>query len=560
RCKQAIVVGCNDLARYSGSFENPPYSFTTDDEAKCRSSCKSGAKNVVAGQCNNVGCCQTSISKGMIQYQISHEYESNHTTMSSYNPCGYSFLADQESFKFRGVSDLNDPNFINRTVYDAPLVLVWVISNDTCANAKLDPETYACKENTTCVNADESGIGGYRCTCAPGYKGHPYLSPGCSDINKCTDLDSSPCSMKCTNTPGNYTCSCPTGYVGDGRVDGTSCKRQFPTIKVALGVGFGSLFLLIVGSSLFLARRRRIMKVATKNFKDEQIIGRGGYGTVYKGILLDRQIIAVKKSKFVDENQIEQFINELNILGQTRHPNVVRLLGCCLEVEVPLLVDEFISNGTLFDRIHNKDGTSWYSWSNCLRIAMDSANALAYIHSIPIIHRDIKSSNILLDDSYTAKISDFGASRLIPLHETHLSTVVQGTLGYLDPEYFFSSQLPEKSDVYSFGVVLAELLTRIRPLSPERENEEQIQNLATYFIKSMHEDNLFNILDSQLIMEATKEQLISISKLVIRCLSIKGEERPTMKEVAMDLGELWKQTTYIIPSENQEGTIFIDSL
>lgn len=289
------------------------------------------------------------------------------------------------------------------------------------------------------------------------------------------------------------------------------------------------------------------LKVATMNFKDERIVGRGGYGTVYKGFLANNEIVAVKRSKFVDEDQIEQFINELILLGRIRHPNVVRLLGCCLEVEVPLLVYEFISNGTLYDQIHNRNGASWYSWSNCLRISMDSANALAHIHTVPIFHRDIKSQNILLDDSYTAKISDFGASRLIPLHETHLSTVVQGTLGYLDPEYFFSSQLTEKSDVYSFGVVLAELLTRTKPILPERLTEEHNQNLATYFVKSMQQDNIIKILDSQLVAEATKEQLTSIAKLVVRCLSLQGNDRPTMKEVAMDLEKLWEQTTYLSP-------------
>uniref|UniRef100_A0A803NAK5 Protein kinase domain-containing protein n=1 Tax=Chenopodium quinoa TaxID=63459 RepID=A0A803NAK5_CHEQI len=292
------------------------------------------------------------------------------------------------------------------------------------------------------------------------------------------------------------------------------------------------------------------LMVATKNFKEERIIGRGGYGTVYKGLLPNDQIVAVKRSKFMDEGQIEQFINELILLARTKHPNVVRLLGCCLEVEVPLLVYEFISNGTLHDHIHNIDGASWYSWSNCLQIAMDLANALTYIHSIPIIHRDIKSSNILLDDSHTPKISDFGASRLIPLNHTHLSTVVQGTLGYLDPEYFFSSQLTEKSDVYSFGVVLAELLTRTRPLLPVRQTDQNC-NLAAYFIQSIQEDNLFDILDSQLIVEATQEQLIFIANLVQRCLSVKGDDRPTMMEVAIDLGELCKQPTNLSPIERE---------
>ncbi|CAO2818023.1 unnamed protein product [Amaranthus hypochondriacus] len=576
-----FVVGCRDKPRFSGSF-NAGAAFTIYDDgvASCRTNCSFGATNVVPGECNGIGCCQAAFPKGLRSFSV-YQLSSNHTTTVSYNPCGYSLVADQKSFKFRGVADLNDPNFINRTIYEAPLVLDWVIPNNTCAISKLDHDNYACKENTTCVDAIDSGIGGYHCRCLPGYEGHPYLSPGCSDINECGDKDSSPCSMICTNTPGNYTCSCPSGYTGDGYKHGTACIRQFPALKVALGVSLGSISLLITISWIFLTSRKRRntrikerffqqngglllkqiishnkqdnmdqikvftiqeLKVATKNFKDERIVGKGGYGTVYKGILNNNQIVAVKRSKFVDETQIEQFINELILLARVRHPNVVRLVGCCLEVEVPLLVYEFISNGTLYDHIHNKNGGSWYSWNNCLRIAMDSANALAYIHSIPIIHRDIKSSNILLDDCYMAKVSDFGASRLIPINDTHLSTVVQGTLGYLDPEYFFSSQLTEKSDVYSFGVVLAELVTRSKPLLPERQTEENNQNLASFFVKSMQHDNLFQILDSQLILEASQEQLMAFAKLVERCLSTKGEDRPRMKEVARNLGELWMKT------------------
>ena len=145
------------------------------------------------------------------------------------------------------------------------------------------------------------------------------------------------------------------------------------------------------------------------------------------------------------------------ILSQINHRNIVRILGCCLETEVPLLVYEFISNENLFQLIQNQDMDFPFSWKMRLQIATGVAEAFAYLHSscsIPIYHGDIKSTNILLDDKYRAKVSNFGTSRSIAIEQTHLTTLVQGTFGYLDPEYFQSSQFTNKSDVYSFGVVL----------------------------------------------------------------------------------------------------------
>ncbi|KAK8278142.1 hypothetical protein V6Z12_D09G021500 [Gossypium hirsutum] len=283
------------------------------------------------------------------------------------------------------------------------------------------------------------------------------------------------------------------------------------------------------------------MTKATDSYNENRILGQGGQGTVYKGMLIDGSIVAIKKSKMVegkkfDEKKVEQFINEVIILSQINHRNVVKLLGCCLEAEVPLLVYEFIPNGTLYDLIHNQNEELPLTWEMCLRIAIEIANALFYLHSAasaPIYHRDIKSSNILLDGKYRAKVSDFGTSRSVALEQTHLTTRVQGTFGYMDPEYFRSSQFTEKSDVYSFGVVLIELLTGQKPISEEQS--EPVRSLVSYFLDSMQENSLFNILDPMVVKDGPEQEIIVVALLAKRCLNLNGKKRPTMKQVAMEL-------------------------
>ncbi|QCD99796.1 interleukin-1 receptor-associated kinase 4 [Vigna unguiculata] len=275
---------------------------------------------------------------------------------------------------------------------------------------------------------------------------------------------------------------------------------------------------------------------ATKNFDESLIIGKGGYGTVFKGLLSNNKVVAIKRSKIVDQRQVEQFINEVIILSQINHRNVVKLLGCCLETEVPLLVYEFVNNGTLFEYLHNQGQKFNVSWKTRLTIATEVAAALSYLHSaasIPIIHRDVKTANILLDDTYTAKVSDFGASRFVPLDQTAIATIVQGTFGYLDPEYMQSSQLTEKSDVYSFGVVLVELLTGEKPFSFDRAEEKR--SLTFYFLHGLKEDRLFDVLQMGLLDEDNQQEIMEVAILASRCLKLIGEERPGMKEVAMIL-------------------------
>ncbi|KAK9950165.1 hypothetical protein M0R45_005666 [Rubus argutus] len=285
------------------------------------------------------------------------------------------------------------------------------------------------------------------------------------------------------------------------------------------------------------------LEKSTDNFNIDRVLGQGGQGTVFKGMLADGNIVAVKKSKVDDKGKVSEFINEVIILSQINHRNIVRLLGCCLETEVPLLVYEFIPNGTLSQYICEPNEEFPLTWKMRLQIAIEISGALHYLHaaaSCPIYHRDIKSTNILLDERYRAKIADFGTSRTVAIDQTHYTTNVHGTFGYMDPEYFQSSQFTEKSDVYSFGVVLVELLTGKKPISAvtrstEEEQEQEYRSLATYFIVSMQEDRLFNILDARVANEGSKEDIMIVANLARRCLNLNGRNRPTMREVITEL-------------------------
>ncbi|KAL6654815.1 hypothetical protein ACP70R_008280 [Stipagrostis hirtigluma subsp. patula] len=454
----------------------------------------------------------------------------------------------------------------------------WAVANLTCQEANQNMSGYACVSvNSTCLGVNSTaGYIGYRCKCTSGFEGNPYILNGCQDIDECKTLG---CKGVCQNTMGGYHCSeCPDKTQYDTiAMQCTPTKRANLLLGILIGLsgGLSLLFLGLCAIFFFRKWKRDIKKQlrrkhfrknqglllqqlvssdenasdktrifsleelekATNNFDPTRIVGHGGHGMVYKGILSDQRVVAIKRSKDIEEGEISQFINEVAILSQINHRNIVKLFGCCLETEVPLLVYDFISNGSLFGTLHRNPSNHFsLSWDDCLRIAAETAGALYYLHSaasVSVFHRDVKSSNILLDANYTAKVSDFGASRLVRIDQTHIVTNVQGTFGYLDPEYYHTGQLNEKSDVYSFGVVLVELLLRKEPIFTSMSGSKH--NLSNYFLLQLKAKPVEEIVSSDVREEATEEEINSVASLAEVCLSLRGEERPTMKQVEMTL-------------------------
>ncbi|BFG17095.1 hypothetical protein CerSpe_033690 [Prunus speciosa] len=276
------------------------------------------------------------------------------------------------------------------------------------------------------------------------------------------------------------------------------------------------------------------LEEATYHFDSEKELGDGGFGTVYYGKLKDGREVAVKRLYKHNYKRVEQFMNEIEILTRLRHPNLVSLYGCtsCRSRDL-LLVYEYIPNGTVAGHLHGERADPGaLTWPIRMSIAIETANALSYLHASEIVHRDVKTTNILLDKKFCVKVADFGLSRLFPMDVTHVSTAPQGTPGYVDPEYHQCYQLTSKSDVYSFGVVLIELISSMPAVDICRHRHEiNLANLAVSKIQK----GLFNeLVDQRLGFESDDEvrrMVIAVAELAFQCLQLYNDMRPTMCEV-----------------------------
>ncbi|CAN6897767.1 unnamed protein product [Brassica oleracea] len=405
--------------------------------------------------------------------------------------------------------------------------------------------------------------------------------PVCKIPGDCTGLVNSVCSVD-PKSLGQKRCLCKKGLQWDAVnavcevkrcSNGKKCKRR-SNLPLIGGLAGGVGVLLIAGGvmKIIISKQNRVVAgsqswasirklhrhllstnsagldrifsgkeivKATNNFSKSNLLGFGGFGEVFKGDLDDGTTVAVKRAKLGNEKSIYQIVNEVQILCQVSHKNLVKLLGCCIELDMPILVYEYVPNGTLHEHVYSNGTYEPLPWRRRLMIAHQTAQGLAYLHSSaspPIYHRDVKLSNILLDENLDVKVADFGLSRLGVSDVSHVTTCAQGTLGYLDPEYYLNFQLTDKSDVYSFGVVLFELLTCKKAIDFNRDEEDV--NLVVFLRKALREGRLEEMIDPVMLKGATEVEMESMKELGVlaeRCVKETRQSRPTMKAAAKEI-------------------------
>ncbi|XP_020227514.1 wall-associated receptor kinase 2 [Cajanus cajan] len=601
-----VSVGC-DTYGYFNSYVNGTKS-STGCLTTCGSKESMNSMQQRGGNCTGIGCCHVDIPPKMQNISFQTFSFNNFESSSDFSNCSYSFVVENGNYTF-SLDHLNGLPFRKTS-----LVVDWSVGNVTCNVSKRSVD-YACKRNSDCMGSN-TGYG-YRCACKAGFEGNPYLPTGCQDILECaTGRHNCTCEQDCVETSGSFKCVPRKGKNKNRTNKGGQCdknqrndtsnknnkhrKNKSAKAGIGFGVGAGAIVLSVGTSGIYLDYQKRKasklkkmffqqnggmildqqqpppgedssqsptiftsdeLKKATNNFNKNSIIGKRGFGTAFKGVLSNNKTVAIKKSRRVPQSRVKQFINEVLSLSQINHKNVVKFLGCCLETDVPLMIYEFVNKGTFFDYLHNKSEADNVSWETYLRIATETAEALSYLHSKKNYRHTypIKTSNILLDDTYTAKVSEVGASRLVALDQTDLVTIVQGTVGYLDPEYMQTSQLTKKSDVYSFGVVLVEILTGEKPFCFDRPEEKR--SLIMHFLSYLREGRLVEVIQMDIWDDGNNElEIKEVANLAAKCLKLRGRQRPSMEYVAMELKRIQQmgKDPLTNESENVEETSMIE--
>ncbi|KAH7837799.1 hypothetical protein Vadar_018085 [Vaccinium darrowii] len=360
-----VALGCDIYAYIRGDDDMPT-------STGCASFCDHLNKSnpTSAGR----GHCETALSQTINPFDVGVGIYSMNTLTRDWTkkPCNVAFVVANKFSKFDGLlnrisnssGDSIEYRIPDNVGYSIPIVFDWRIGNISCREARKRKD-YLCSRNAECK--DSAAGGGYNCYCPQGYQGTPYLTDGCQDIDECKVLKNNKCkhNSTCINTLGSYECICPTGhyssYIAE---DGLRCvpaqENQFSPRNLLLGVGIATVVLILIALGFCVMKAKLFaqeeLAKATDKFNQSRVIGKGGLGTVYKGMLQDGSIVAVKKSNQINENQVGQFINEVSILLQIDHRNIVKLLGCCLETEVPLLVYEYNRLFEILDPLVLKEG------------------------------------------------------------------------------------------------------------------------------------------------------------------------------------------------------------
>uniref|UniRef100_A0ACD5TG46 Uncharacterized protein n=1 Tax=Avena sativa TaxID=4498 RepID=A0ACD5TG46_AVESA len=518
------------------------------------------------GSCSGLGCCHIPLPPPWPTMPVTEtavtldDDDKDNDTNSQWkiSPCSYGMVVERSWYNFTAEDMFGYEVLSRKLARGFPLVLDFAIRYARCQ------QDSCLSGNSSCAEA-ANDRNGHICKCWEHYKGNPYIANGCQDMDECQLREQSPefrdlypCDGICTNIPGGYDCRCKRGMKGDAKKG--NCTEIFP-LPAKIIVGISGLIVVVIimvmakqhlklkrfyeqngGPILNGVKNIRIytkkqLKQITNNY--ENVIGQGHFGKVYKGTLKDNQQVAVKKSIKVDKDMKKEFTDEVIIQSEMRHKNIVRLLGCCLEFDVPMLVYEFVEKGSLYDVLFKSKDSILVN--KRLAIAIGSAEGLTYMHSAgesTIRHGDVKSANILLDEHFTPKVSDFGTSKLLAKGKDEETDRVIGDMSYIDPIYMEKGIVTQKSDVYSFEVVLIELITR-RPATYDVK-----RSYVANFVQSCAEKGARNFIDNDVASEVDINILEMVSGVAVDCLKSNPEERQDMKKVEHRLLEIVGQPIY----------------